>query len=108
MTGALNGIAAMPPVVFIGLGIKHASNPTIWDLVDNNVLPLRGTGYFDVDMIGGGARLQPGDQLAFLVYGLEDQYVANGSFDVASPSVVPVTVTGTVFIPDMGPMTANI
>jgi ABC-2 type transport system ATP-binding protein len=108
VTGALNGIAAMPPVVFIGLGIKHASNPTIWDLVDNNVLPLRGTGYFDVDMIGGGARLQPGDQLAFLVYGLEDQYVANGSFDVASPSVVPVTVTGTVFIPDMGPMTANI
>ena len=104
----VGGVAAQTPVVFVGLGIKHASNPAVWDLVDNNVLPLRGTGYYDVDMIGGGARLQPGDQLAFLVYGLEDQYQANGSMDIANPAVVPVTITGTVYIPDLGPRAANI
>ncbi len=104
----LLGVTAASPIVYIGLGIKHASNPTVWDLVDNNVLPLRGTGYFDVDMIGGGARLQPGDELAFLVYGMQDQYATNGNASIPEPAVVPVTITGKVFIPQIGPRAANI
>ena len=104
----LGGVTTASPIIYIGLGIKHTSNPAVWDLVDNNVLPVRGTGYFDLDMIGGGARLQPGDQLAFLVYGAQDQYGANGNVSVPSPAVVPVIVTGKVFIPDIGPMMANI
>jgi len=99
----LGGVTTAPPIVFIGLGIKHASNPGAWDLIDNNVLPLRGIGYFDVDMIGGGARLLPGDQLGFLVFGAQDQYGANGNVSVPSPAVVPVSITGKVFVPDIGP-----
>jgi ABC-2 type transport system ATP-binding protein len=104
----VEGLETGTPIVFVGLGIKHASNPAVWDLVDNNVLPLRGTGYFDVDLIGGGARLQPGDQLGFLVYGAQDQYEGNGNVSVPSPAVVPVNITGSVYIPDIGPKSANI
>ncbi len=104
----VDGIVTGTPIVFIGLGIKHASNPAVWDLIDNNVLPLRGVGYYDVDMIGGGARLQPGDQLGFLVYGLQDQYAGDGNVSVASPAVVPVNITGTVYVPRIGAQPANI
>ncbi len=90
------------PIVYIGLGQMHASNPGVWDLIDNQVMPVRGTGTFDLDMIGGGTRLQPGDQLGFLVYGLQDQFAATGSVNVASPTVEPLTVTGTVSIPLLG------
>ena len=102
------GVALSSPIVYIGLAVKHASNPAVWDLVDNNVLPVRGTGYFDIDMIGGGARLQPGDQLAFVAYGSQDQYVTDGNVSLPEPAVVPVVITGKVFIPDMGPMASNI
>jgi ABC-2 type transport system ATP-binding protein len=92
------------PVVFVGLGQQHASNPATWDLIDNQILPIRGTGVFDLDLIGGGARLQPGDKLALLVYGLHDQFVADGSLHAASPTVEPLTITGTVSVPFLGPV----
>ncbi|HWT05147.1 MAG TPA: hypothetical protein VN224_05275, partial [Xanthomonadales bacterium] len=53
----------------------------------------------DVDLAGGGARLQPGDQLGVLVYGLQDQYARNGTASAAKPAVVPVVVTGSVSLP---------
>lgn len=100
------GVGVGTPIVFVGLGQLHASNPLTWDLVDNQVLPLRGTGTFDLDLIGGGTRLQPGDKLALLVYGLHDQYVATGSVNAASPTVEPLTITGNVSIPFLGPVTS--
>jgi ABC-2 type transport system ATP-binding protein len=105
---AADGVSTGSPIVYVGLGIKHASNNALWDLVDNNVLPVRGTGYFDLDMIGGGARLLPGDQLGFLVFGAQDQYASAGNVSAPSPTVVPVTITGKVFIPDIGPMPSNV
>jgi hypothetical protein len=56
-------------------------------------------GHFDVDLAGGGARLQPGDQLGVLVYGLQDQYARNGTASATIPAVVPVVVTGIVSLP---------
>ena len=103
-----DGVSTGSPIVYVGLGIKHASNNATWDLIDNNVLPVRGTGYFDLDMIGGGARLLPGDQLGFLVYGLQDQYASAGNVSAPSPTVVPVTITGKVYIPDIGPTASNV
>ena len=98
------GVGVGTPVVFVGLGQLHASDPATWDLIDNQVLPLRGIGTFDLDLIGGGTRLQPGDKLALLVYGLHDQYAATGSINVATPTVEPLTITGTVSIPFLGPV----
>ncbi len=91
--------AAGAPIVFVGLGVKHASNPSVWDLVDNMPTPLRGLGVHDVDLIGGGVRLAPGDQLAVIAYGAQDQYVFSGSVNSASPVVLPVTLTGSVNLP---------
>jgi len=39
-----------------------------------------------------------------LVYGLHDQYVATGSVNAASPTVEPLTITGNVSIPFLGPV----
>ncbi|MDB5095219.1 MAG: hypothetical protein JWO85_3320 [Candidatus Eremiobacteraeota bacterium] len=96
---AIGGVAAGIPIVFVGLGQMHASNPGVWDLVDNQLTPLRGQGQFDVDLSGGGVRLAPRDQLGILVYGLQDQYARNGTANAAKPAVVPVTVTGTARLP---------
>lgn len=98
------GIGVGTPVVFVGLGQQHASNPATWDLIDNQVLPVRGIGTFDLDLIGGGTRLLPGDKLALLVYGLHDQYAATGSVNVATPTVEPLTITGTLSVPFLGPV----
>jgi ABC-2 type transport system ATP-binding protein len=96
---AVGGVAAGTPIVFVGVGQMHAAHPGVWDLVDNQLTPLRGLGRFDVDLAGGGARLQPGDQLGVLVYGLQDQYARNGTASAAKPAVVPVVVTGSVSLP---------
>lgn len=94
------------PIVYVGIGQTHASSstPNNWDLIDNNVTPLRGTGTFDLDLVGGGTRLGKGDQLGLLVYGLQDQYAGTGSINVASPTVEPLSVTGKVWIPILGPV----
>ncbi|HEY4441251.1 MAG TPA: CocE/NonD family hydrolase [Candidatus Elarobacter sp.] len=96
---AVGGIAAGTPMVFVGVGQMHASNPGVWDLVDNQLTPLRGQGQFDVDLAGVGVRLAPRDQLGILVFGLQDQYARNGTASAAKPAVVPVTVTGTARLP---------
>jgi ABC-2 type transport system ATP-binding protein len=105
---AVAGVAAGTPIVFVGIGQMHAAHPGVWDLVDNQVTPLRGLGRFDVDLAGGGARLQPGDQLGVLVYGLQDQYARNGSVNTAKPAVIPVAVTGTVSLPILNSAPASI
>lgn len=87
------------PIIFVGLGQTHHGVPGVYDLLNNQVLPLRGMGTFDVDLIGVAARLAPGDKLALLVYGLQSQFAATGSINVASPAVVPVSISGKVSVP---------
>ena len=38
--------SAGEPILFVGLGQQHKAAPEVWDLIDNQVLPLRGTGTF--------------------------------------------------------------
>jgi ABC-2 type transport system ATP-binding protein len=102
------GLSLGTPMVFVGIGQLHASNPAAWDLVDNQVMPLRGIGHYDIDLIGGGARLQPGDKLGVLFFGLEDQFAANGNISVADPAIEPLTITGKVYLPILGPMPSNV
>jgi len=96
------------PMVFVGIGILHKSNSALWDLMDNQVYPLRGIGAYDIDIIGGGARLQPGDQLGVLFFGLNQQFAANGNISVANPTIEPITVTGNVYLPILPNTPANI
>jgi ABC-2 type transport system ATP-binding protein len=87
------------PILYVGLGQKHSAAPNAWDLIDNQAMPLRGTGTFDVDLVGVAARLAAGDKLALLVYGRQSLFVAPSSANVPDPAVVPVTLSGKVWVP---------
>lgn len=97
--------AAVPgePIVLVGIGHMRATAPGVWDLVDNQLTPLRGAGEFDLPMIGGAERLAPGDRLGLLFYGGHEQFVISGSVNPAQPAIVPVTVQGRVWLPLLGP-----
>ena len=72
--------------------------PDVWDLIDNQVMPLRGTGTFDVDLVGV-ARARRRRKTGPLVYGRESLFVAPTSAKIPDPAVVPVTVSGKVWVP---------
>jgi len=95
--------SAGEPIVFVGLGQRHNAAPGVWDLIDNQVLPLRGTGTFDVDMVGVAARLAAGEKLALLLYGRQSLFTAPSSANVPAPAIVPVTVSGKVWVPMLTP-----
>jgi ABC-2 type transport system ATP-binding protein len=90
------------PIIFVGIGQTHNGVPGVYDLIDNQITPLRGVGEHDVDLVGVASRLAAGDTLALLIYGEHDQYHLTGSINAGSPAVVPVTLTGKVWIPMLG------
>lgn len=87
------------PILYVGLGQTHNAAPDKWDLLDNQVMPLRGHGTFNVDLVGVAARLAAGEKLALLVYGRESLFVAPSSANIPDPPIVPVTVSGKVWVP---------
>ncbi len=91
--------SAGEPILFVGLGQKHHAAPEAWDLIDNQVLPLRGTGTFHANLVGVAARLAAGDKLALLIYGRQSLFTAPSSANVPDPMIVPVTVSGKVWVP---------
>ena len=97
-------LAGLPgePIIFVGIGQMRASLPGVWDLVDNQITPLRGVGRHEVDLVGVAERLAPGDKLALLLYGGHDQYHVTGSLNIANPTIMPVSVTGKVWLPMLG------
>ena len=94
------------PFLFVGIGQMHANRPGLYDLLDNQVAPLRGAGEHDVDLTGIAARVAPGDKLFLLIYGAQSQYVVDGSTNLAKPAIVPVTVTGNAWLPLVNAQTA--
>jgi len=97
------------PVIFAGIGHQRAAYPDaplplVWDLVDNQVMPIRGLGRHELDLVGVAERLQPGDQIALLLYGGHDQYPVSGSVNATQPTVMPVRVSGKVWVPLLGPL----
>lgn len=98
--------AGIEPIVFMGIGHIRAAAPETAespDLMENQVLPIRGFGQHDVDLLGVAERLQPGDRLVLLVYGGHPQYAVNGAAHPASHAVAPVIVQGRVWLPLLGP-----
>ena len=82
-------------IIFAGLGIKYAGTPN-WELIDDQLTPLRGLGAHNVDLVGVAERLMPGDSIALLLFGQHVQFVATFSRD---PSIIAVSVDGTVDLP---------
>lgn len=91
-------------IIFVGIGHQRAIMPGIWDLMDNQITPMRGLGEHDLDLVGVAERLEPGDSIALLIYGAHDQYHATGSLSAANPIVMPVSVSGAVSVPLLGPL----
>jgi ABC-2 type transport system ATP-binding protein len=89
--------AACDPILFLGIGHRHAG-ATRWDLVDDQLTPVRGFGAHVGDMSAVGERLAEGDELALLIYGFNAQYPVTWSRDL----LVPATeVSGKVSLPLM-------
>lgn len=91
-------IGACDPILFLGIGHRKAG-ATRWDLIDDQLTPLRGFGEHAGDMSGIAERLAEGDQLALLVYGFHAQYPVTWSRDLFVPAL---NVTGSVQLPLLG------
>lgn len=88
------------PIVFAALGVVRDSG--FIEPLDNQIMPLRGTGSFDLALPGVGERLRRGDQLALLIYGAHEQFFAGGSLvslNLRQATLMPVKVKGAVWVP---------
>ena len=94
-------------IVFFGTGHMRTTQPGVWELADNQVQPLRGLGSHQIDLVGIADRLAPGDQVALLIYGLNDQFIATSGVNAASPVIGAVTVEGTLYLPLLGATAAR-
>jgi len=91
-------------IVFVGIGHKRAVGVGMgmWDLVDNQLTPLRGLGNHQVDLTGILERVNAGDEVGLMLFGKNDnQYATTGSRP-ENPAAARVRVTGTVEIPQLG------
>lgn len=90
----------IPPTLFVGLGQSRLGVPGVWDLVNNQVKPITGTGPINLDLVAVTARLAKGERLALLVFGMQNQF-ADSILGGALPQ--PVQIRGKAFIPVLKP-----
>ncbi len=104
-TDPLLRIGTCDTTVFVGLGVIKTGDliPLVPELIEEQVMPVRGIGTHTVELVGVAERISEGDQIVLLIYGLNDAFVASGSRDVLTPAV---TVSGTVNVPLQGPLPA--
>lgn len=95
-------------IVFVGVGHQRASVPGVWDLMDNQLLPLRGLGKHTVSLVGVAERLAAGDKIGLVFYGLSPQFPLTNSANPASGFIAPVTITGTAWMPLLGNLPAAV
>lgn len=92
-------IGACDPILFLAIGQRKAGTAR-WDLVDDQITPVRGFGKKSLRMNGIGERLAAGDELALLIYAFHAQFPITWSRDVLVPAV---NVKGSVALPLLGP-----
>lgn len=87
--------------VFLGIGVIKTGSviPVIPELLEEQVIPVRGLGDFEIELAGVTERIAAGDQIVLLVYGLQDAFAFTTSRDLLTPLV---TVTGTLRVPLLG------
>jgi len=92
--------------IFVGLGVIKTGSvpPLVPELIDEQVMPVRGIGEFDIELVGVAERIAAGDQIVLLLYGLQDGYAFTTSRDVTTPLLL---VSGTLRVPLQGAL-ANI
>ncbi len=89
----LDGEATLDPRVFVGLGVKRMGTGRT-ELLQDQILPLRGVGAHDTELVGVSTRLQHGDEVGLMLYGFHPQYTLSFS---RLPSAI--NLRGTVQLP---------
>ncbi|WP_373184443.1 CocE/NonD family hydrolase [Halopseudomonas sp.] len=89
----IDGEAALDPRMFVGLGIRRLGqlSPA---LLHDQILPLRGTGARQTELVGTSTQLLTGDEVGLMLYGFHPQYTLGYS---RIPSAV--TLKGSVQLP---------
>ncbi len=84
--------------IYLGLGVIKTGEfaPLVPELIEEQVIPVRGLGEHHIEMVGVAERISAGDQLVLLIYGLHDGFAFSSSRDI-SASVV--SVRGRVQVP---------
>jgi ABC-2 type transport system ATP-binding protein len=87
------------PILFLGVG-RQRPGTNLWDLVDDQLTPIRGFGEHRLAMSGIAERLGEGDRLALLIYAFHLQYPVTWSRDLLVPAV---KLNGTIELPLLAP-----
>ncbi|CAA0092654.1 Uncharacterised protein [Zhongshania aliphaticivorans] len=82
-------------LLFIGLG-KQSVNGGDASLINEQVLPIRGSGLLTEEMIGVSTSIASGDVLGLMVYGFHPYFTHLASLTQAP---LPVTISGTIDLP---------
>ncbi|WP_234981585.1 CocE/NonD family hydrolase [Fontimonas thermophila] len=90
---------ACDPILFFAIGHRKAGTER-WDIIDDQITPLRGFGAHTIEMNGIAERLAENDELALLIYGFHAQYPISWSRDLL---LAPLEVSGTVALPLLQP-----
>lgn len=83
-------------VFFVGVGVNVNGQ---WQLADNQVLPVRGLGPIEVDLIGIGEKLQDASQIGLLLFGSNDQFQGMGGQSLGDDAGVTINISGSVSMP---------
>ena len=83
------------PILYLAIGHRPAGQ-NHWDPLDGQITPVRGFGAHQLEMNGIAERLNPGDELALLIYGFHAQFPITWSRDLLVPAV---TLSGTLELP---------
>ena len=74
----MEGHGKLDPRVFVGIGVKRMGSGRT-ELLNDQVLPLRGVGSRQTELIGVSTRLNHGDQVGLMLYGFHPQYTLSFS-----------------------------
>jgi len=89
------------PILFFAIGHRPAGQ-TRWDIIDDQITPVRGFGTHEIEMNGIAERLAEGDELALLIYAFHAQFPITWSRDLLVPAL---KLSGTVELPLLEPST---
>lgn len=92
-------IGACDPIFFLAVGQRPAGQAR-WDIIDDQITPVRGFGTQQIEMNGIAERLAPGDEVALLIYGFHAQFPITWSRDLLLPAV---NIEGSVQLPLLAP-----
>lgn len=70
-------------MMYVGVGVIR-NGLSVPELIDEQVMPVRGFGAHDLELVGIAERLQAGDQLVLMLYGQHPTFVAAFSRDLVS------------------------